>query len=375
MSWRESILMETIEVPGGEPLLGVLPGEGVGTEVTDAALEVLRALEAAGGRPVMVEVGGVIGLDAERTLGSALPEEAFAFCAGILARGGAILNGPGGGRYVYDLRRRLELFLKISPIQAQHALLDSSPLRPGLLAGLDLLIVRENLGGVYQGASEEIIQVDGTREVRHEVSHLESDVRRFMGAAARLAQARRGQLTVVIKDAGMNAFSMLWRECAKEAAAREGVTCSAVDVDLMAYQLIERPLAFDVVAASNLFGDVLSDLAAVLLGSRGLSFSGNFTVSGAGVYQTNHGAAYDLAGSDRANPVGQILSLAMALRESLGLEREARACEAGIRRVWDEGVRTADLAAVGETPVGTAEMASRISEAAGLELASALELP
>ncbi len=373
-SWRECILARPVAAREPAPLLGVIAGEGVGPEVSEAALEVLCALGRAGGRAVEVERGGgPIGTEAERLGGSALPESAVDFCAGILARGGAILNGPGGGRYVYELRRRLGLFLKISPIQARNALASSSPLRAELLGEIDLLIVRENLGGAYQGASRERTHSDGDREIGLQVIHRESHIRRFMDAAARLAAARRGELTVVLKDAGMSSFSALWRECGEEAAARHGVNCTTIDVDLMAYRLIERPAAFDVIAASNLLGDVLSDLAAVLLGGRGLSFSANFTTLGEAVYQTNHGAAYDLAGSDRANPVGHILALAMALRESLGLELEARACEAGIRRVWDEGVRTADLAADGEASVGTAEMASRISEAAGLELAGSLE--
>lgn len=371
-AWRESILDPSIEPPAAAPLIGAIPGEGVGPEVTDAALAVLAALERAGGRGVEVVVGGgPIGVEAESSLGSATPAEVLAFCSDVLARGGAILNGPGGGRYVYELRSRLGLFLKISPIQARTAYPRASPVRPELLGDVDLLIVRENLAGAYQGNSEEILHADGEREVRQTVTHLESDVRRFMVAAARLARARRGELTVVVKDGGMGAFSGLWRECAEEAAESVGVACTAIDVDLMAYRLIERPGAFDVIAASNLLGDVLSDLAAVLLGSRGLSFSGNFGPRGEGVYQTNHGAAYDLAGSDRANPVGHILALAMCLRESFGMVEEARACEAGIRRVWEEGFRTADIAAPEEPSVGTAEIAARIADAAAEELARA----
>lgn len=373
-SWRECILAGPIAAREPAPLLGVIAGEGVGPEVSEAALGVLRALERAGGRAVAVERGGgPIGTEAERLLGSPLPEPAVDFCAGILARGGAILNGPGGGRYVYELRRRLELFLKVSPIQARNALALASPLRAELLGEIDLLIVRENLGGAYQGVSRERMHSDGDREIGLHVIHRESHIRRFMDAAARLAAARRGELTVVLKDAGMSAFSTLWRDCGEEAAARRGVRCTTIDVDLMAYRLIERPASFDVIAASNLLGDVLSDLAAVLLGARGLSFSGNFTTLGEGIYQTNHGAAYDLAGSDRANPVGHILALAMALRESLGREREAAAVEAGVRQVWKAGLRTADLARAGEGAVGTAEIAARIAEAAAGELALALE--
>jgi 3-isopropylmalate dehydrogenase len=371
--WLEAIREPTRQAREHTALIGVLAGEGVGPEVTGAALEVLRALEQAGGRQVAVEHGGPIGLAAKRIRGSALPREAIEFCSDVFDRGGAILNGPGGGRYVYDLRKRLELFLKISPIQVRNGLVEPSPLRPERLTGVDLLVVRENLGGVYQGRSGESESASGGREIHHELAYGQRDVRRFLAAAARLASSRRGELTVVIKDAGLEQFSALWCECAQEAAARYGVRWSAVDVDLMVYRLMERPASFDVIACSNLFGDVLSDLAAVALGARGLSFSGNFTPRGDGVYQTNHGSAHDIAGSDRANPAGQILSLAMLLRESLGMEREADACEAGLRRVWADGVRTADVPAGGERIVGTAEMASLVAEAAADELTVAVQ--
>jgi 3-isopropylmalate dehydrogenase len=351
------------------PLIGVIPGEGAGPEVIEAALAVLRDLEHAGGRQVHVEHGGRVGLAAVKTHGTALPQEALDFCASVIARGGGVLSGPGGGRYVYDLRKALELFVKVSPIQASNGLAHVAPVRTRASGDIDLLIVRENLEGVYQDAGERVS--DGSwRGIRHELRYGERELRRFLGAAARLARVRSGELTVVVKDAGLGAFSALWRECAQEAAGATGVACKAVEVDLIVYQLLERPHAFDVIAASNLFGDVLSDLAAALVGSRGMSFGASFTPRGGGVYQTNHGAAYDIAGQDRANPVGQILSLAMLLRESLDMTQEAEACEAGVRQVWEQGYRTADIAEAGATVVGTSELARRIAEAAGAELVS-----
>jgi 3-isopropylmalate dehydrogenase len=149
------------------------------------------------------------------------------------------------------------------------------------------------------------------------------------------------------------------------------VQLSIVDLDLMAYRLIQEPQSFDVVAAPNLFGDVLADIGALLLGSRGLSFSGNYNEAGNGVYQTNHGSAYDLVGTDRANPLGQIFALAMLLREGFGLEREAAAIEGAVRALWDEGLRTEDLARPGTRIVGTREMGHQVAHRAGqiLELA------
>jgi 3-isopropylmalate dehydrogenase len=375
---RDGDWLDCVVEPGGArracaPLIGALPGEGVGPEVVAAALKVLSRMEEEGGRAVDVEFGGAIGREAERESGSPLPDDVVRFCQSVFDRGGAVLNGPGGGRYVYELRRRLRLFFKLTPVQARTSLPDASPLKPETLEDVDLLIVRENLGGVYQGRSSEHAGEDGRRRVRHEFSDAEDDVRRFLDAAARLAGARDGRLTVVAKEAGVPGTSALWRECAMAAAEAHAVDCSMIDVDLMAYRLVASPREFDVVAASNLCGDVLSDLGAVLLGTRALSFSGNFTTRGEGVYQTNHGAAYDLAGSDRANPAGQLLSLAMLLRLSLGMEREAEAIEAGIRRVWSEGGRTADLGAGNGRALGTGELAALVAEAAADHLGRVLD--
>lgn len=366
--WRNCVLDREAEPAPAAPLIGALPGEGIGAEVVESALEVLRGLEPAGGHPVKVERGGPIGLTAERTTGSALPDETASFCKQVFARGGAILTGAGGGRYVYDLRTRFDLFLKLVPVVSRFGLPEASPLRPDAIRKVDLLLVRENLGGIYQGTSEQNLDGSGGRTIRHSFETSESNLRRFLTAAARLAAGRRGVLTVVIKQGGTPVLADLWRACGSEAAAAAAIDCSFVDVDLMAYQLIRDPQQFDVIAAPNLAGDVLSDLAAVLVGSRGLSFSGNFSPSGPAVYQTNHGAAHDIAGHDVANPVGQILSLAMLLRESLGLEREARAIEDAVRYVWTTGLRTADIAAPGERVIGTREMAARIAEAAATQL-------
>ncbi len=179
--------------------------------------------------------------------------------------------------------------------------------------------------------------------------------------AAELAASRRKKLTVVIKDGGLPTVSALWRDLGREAAAASGVALRVLDIDLTAYLLIQEPLAFDVIAASNLFGDVLADLGAVLLASRGMSFSGNFSETGAAVYQTNHGSALDLAGKDRANPIGQISSLAMMLRESFGLHREAAWIEEATGEVLQFGFRTFDVASPGTIVVGTEEMGRRIA--------------
>jgi len=347
---------------GNRRSVGVLPGEGIGPEVTSAALTVLSALAAVPGAPRFdVRVGGAIGREAELASGRALTEEVARFCAHTFAAGGAVLCGPGGSRFVYDLRRRFDLFCKLSPLRPIAALAGAGRLRAEALNGTDVLIVRENCGGVYQGEWREMSGPDG-RVAEHAFRYSETQVRRLVETAARLAGARRGRLCVVVKDGGVPSVTALWRDLGREAAARAGVDASFVDVDLAGYRLIQEPQAFDVVACPNLFGDVLADLGAVLLGSRGVSFSGNFAASGAAVYQTNHGSAHDLRGADRANPIGQIASLAMMLRESFGLAREAALVEGAVEDVLRGGHRTFDVAEPGSTVVGTSELARRVAE-------------
>jgi 3-isopropylmalate dehydrogenase len=342
--------------------VGVLPGEGIGPEVIGAALRVLSALESAGPCRFDVCHGGAIGREAELASGQPLTEEVAAFCGDVFADGGAILAGPGGGRFVYDLRKRFRLFCKLSPLRPWNALAHTGRVRPEFLDRVDVLLVRENLGGVYQGEWREAETPEG-RVAEHAFRYSEPQVRRILEVAAALAAQRWGTLAVAVKTAGIPAVSTLWRELAEQACSRAGVRAACVDIDLLAYRLIQEPQTLDVLVAPNLFGDILADLGAVLLASRGLSFSGNFSDEGAAVYQTNHGAAHDLEGSDRANPIGQIASLALMLRESFGLGREAAWIEAAVEEVLGLGFRTFDVALPGAAPVGTAEMGERIAAA------------
>jgi 3-isopropylmalate dehydrogenase len=345
-------------------VVGVLPGEGVGPEVVECALQVLQNVAESSGVSVELRTGGSIGRDAEKTDGRPLSAEVIEFCEETFVAGGAVLNGPGGGRYVYDLRKRFDLFFKISPLRVRHGAPDAAWLKPAALRGVDILVARENSGGVYQGSWSESLSASGQRLAEHRLTYSEEQVRRFLHAAARLASSRRGDLTVVWKESGVPAVSRLWRDVAADCAAAHGVRFRMVDVDLMAYRLVQEAPTFDVIAAPNLFGDVLADLGAVLLGSRGVSYSGNYSEQGHAVYQTNHGAAYDLAGTDRANPVGQILSAAMMLRESFGLWSQADAVEAAVSALWREGWRTADVQVPSARLVGTREMGRRVAERA-----------
>jgi 3-isopropylmalate dehydrogenase len=360
--WTDAVFRERPRA-SGTLTVGVLPGEGVGPDVIAAALAVLSAVESMSDARFETSTGGAIGRASEASSGRALTDDVCGFCDEVFQRGGAVLAGPGGGRFVYDLRRRFDLFCKISPLQPIAALMDAGRMKAQSVAGADILLVRENVGGVYQGEWREIADEREGRLCEHSFRYSERQVRRILGVAARLAAGRRGRLSVVIKDSGVPGMSALWRDLGREEAASAGVEVGFVDIDLAAYRLMQEPLTFDVIAAPNLFGDVLADLGAVLLASRGVSFSGNFSDAGAAVYQTNHGSAHDLAGQGRANPLGQVASLAMMLRESFGLAREAGWIDAAVEEVMRHGFRTFDVAEPGTTVVGTAEMGDRIAAA------------
>lgn len=339
-----------IAVP--DPLVvGVLSGEGVAPDLVVAALRVLEAIAAT--HDLAVEV--VHGPPADR---SGMSPDVEAFLRGVFARGGAVLAGAVSGRFVYDVRRELDLFCKLIPVHPWEALLDASPFRPDHVRGVDLVVVRENASGLYQGRGRR----EGGR-AEHCFGYSLDEVERIVAVAARIAAGRRRRLTVVVKDGGLPELSALWREGAGAACSPLGIVPSFVDVDLCAYQLLRDPAALDVVVAPNLFGDILADLSALLLGGRGVSYSGNFAASGAAIYQTNHGAAFDLAGAGAANPVGQICALAMLLRESAGRPAAADAILAAVDRVWQDGWRTRDVALPEHRVVGTAELTDLVVEA------------
>jgi 3-isopropylmalate dehydrogenase len=343
-----------------KPVIGILKGEGVGSEVISAALSVLTALESSSELRFELRHGGAIGTEAEAQCGKPLSAEVIEFCRNIFADGGAILAGPGGGRFVYDLRREFDLFCKISPLHPCPALIADNRLKPEHVRGVDILLVRENVAGLYQGNWRENSSHNGERKAEQSFSYTENEVRRILTVTARIAAERRGHFHVIVKDGGVPAITKLWRDCALEIARAGSVQCHVLNVDLAVYRVIQHPQEFDVIVSSNLFGDILADLGGVLLGSRALSFSGNFSSAGAAVYQTNHGAAYDLAGKNQANPAGQIYSLAMLLRESFGLVREADLIETALAEIWRKGSRTADLVHDGN-PLGTSEMAERVT--------------
>jgi 3-isopropylmalate dehydrogenase len=343
----------------GCQVIGLLPGTGIGPEVTDVALRVLRAVEETLGLSFEIRRGGPIGEAAEQVCGAALSDSVVTFCTEVFRDGGAILSGPGGGRYVYDLRRQFELFCKLAPVRSWPALSGLGCLRPAACPELDLLFVRDNCGGVYQG-NWRVERDDRGETAYHAFSYSESEVRRLARVAVSLAANRRGRVHVIVKRGGVPAVSELWQRVALEVATTHPVQVVIINADFAAFELVQHPELFDVILTPNLFGDILVDLSAVLQGSRGVTFSGNFAADGRAVYQTNHGCAHDLAGTDTANPAGQLLALAMLLRESFAQPGAAALIESGLTAAWDSGCRTADLAVPGCQVLGTRAMGEAV---------------
>jgi 3-isopropylmalate dehydrogenase len=327
-----------------------------------ATIEVLRAAGSRSGTELTLREGGLIGTAADRASGRPLTAEVIDFCESMWADGGAVLCGPGGGRFVYDLRARFDLYCKLVPIRPLPALHDAGVLRPAARDGVDLLIVRENAGGCYFGEWARV-QVNGTAEARHAFRYRADEVARVVRVAVRLAQARRQRLALVVKPNGVPAVSQLWTEVFRDLVSGQGLAARILEIDNAAYQVVAAAREFDVIVAPNDFGDVLGDVAALLLGSRGVSYSANFGPTGRAVYQTSHGAAWDLAGTGTANPIGMVLAGALMLRESLGLSGAAAAIEAAVARTLAAGFRTADVATPSSTVVGTREMGRRIAGA------------
>lgn len=353
-------------IPGWKPapqrkqyLVGVLAGEGIGPEIIAAALQVLEAIAHRMGVLLSIRIGGKIGTEAYRQTGTVLTPEVIEFCRSVFDQGGSVLCGPAGGRFVYELRARFDLFCKIAPVRPLVSLLEVGAVKPEKRKGVDVLIVRENTAGVYFGRWEDRKAESGL-VAAHQFEYREGEVERIVRVALELARRRRGHLTMALKTEGIPSISRLWLETAERLVQGSGVSLEVLQVDNAVFQLIQSAGKFDVVVTSNLFGDILADCAGVLLGSRGLCFSGNFGTAGKAVYQTGHGGADDLKGRDLANPVGQILSLAMMFQVSFGLTDLTTHILAAIEKTLLAGWRTADIAGPGTRTVGTRELGRRI---------------
>jgi 3-isopropylmalate dehydrogenase len=269
--------------------------------------------------------------------------------------------GPGGDRFVYELRERFNLFCKFTPIQPLAELRDAGALKPEIVDSVDILAVRDNSEGIYQGSWETEIDASGVTVAHHRFHYSEPVVARLMTVALRAASHRRRRLHVILKPGGVPSISDLWRASWQKLAGQFDVEVCEQEVDNAVYQLVTNPRQFDVIISPNLFGDVMADCASSLLASRGLSYSGNFNGHGNAAYQTGHGAARDIAGLGVANPTGQILSLAMMLRESFNWPEAAARLVEAVRTTLASGICTRDVATAGCTTVGTEEFGKAVA--------------
>lgn len=345
----------------------LLPGDGVGPEVTAEARQVLAAVaETFGHRFSFSEapVGGAA-IDAS---GNPLPADTLAACQGAAA---VLLGAVGGPRWsspdasvrpeqgLLELRQELGLFANLRPVRVFPALTSRAPLREDLLDGVDLLFVRELAGGLYYGPRSED---DGSGTAHDTLVYTTAEVERIARIGFRAAAQRRRRLASVDK-ANVLASMRLWRRTVTEVAGEfPQVELEHVLVDACAMRLMRTPADFDVVLAGNLFGDILSDEAATLAGSLGLLPSASLGEGRIGLYEPVHGSAPDIAGSGLANPIGAILSAAMLLRHSLELDEEARAVEKAVAAALAEGWRTPDLSRPGESSCSTQAMGAAIRE-------------
>jgi len=350
----------------------LLPGDGIGPEIIAEARHVLEAVAAIGNHSFSF-VEGLIGGCAIDQNGSALPTDTVDAC---LSADAVLLGAVGGPKWsnpkasvrpeqgLLGLRKAMGVFANLRPVAVADALIESSPLRPERVRGVDILIVRELTGGLYFGKPQGPETIDGQRAAVDTLRYKESEIRRVLQLAFELARGRRNKVTSVDK-ANVLASSRLWREIADEVAADyPDVACEHILVDACAMYLINRPADFDVIVTENMFGDILSDEASMITGSLGMLPSASLGNPGSpGLYEPIHGSAPDIAGKGIANPLATILSAAMLLRSSLGLADEANAVENAVARVLAGGARTADIARPGEQTIGTREMGKKVVDA------------
>jgi len=350
--------------------LTILPGDGIGPEVTDQAVKVLQAVADGFGHQLQFQKKNIGGA-ALSAVNDPLPADTIQACFDSSAVLLGAVGSPAFDHYpnhlrpeagLLRLRRELGAYANLRPAICFSALEDCSPLRPDLVRGADIMIVRELLGGLYFGEPRSIAGTPGSRVATNTMTYGEPAIERIARVALDLAVKRRRKVLSVDK-ANVLECSRLWREvvtrCAKD---YPGVQLSHMYVDSAAMSLVQRPKDFDVLLTENMFGDILSDQAGGVVGSLGLLASAS--IGGpVGVYEPVHGSAPDIAGKGIANPLGAILSAALLLRHSFQLETEAACIENAVTAVLNQGSRTADLVRAGQNPVPTSEMGRKVVEA------------
>jgi 3-isopropylmalate dehydrogenase len=355
--------------------IAVLPGDGIGPEIVRQAVKIIERLKADG---LAVETATApIGGAGYEAAGDPLPDATLE-----LARGAdAILLGAVGGpkfdtldrplrpeQGLLRIRKALGLFTNLRPAMVYEELADASSLRPELVAGLDIMILRELTGDIYFGSPRGRRTLDnGEREGFDTMKYSESEIRRIAHVGFAIAR-RRGKKLCSVDKANVLDTSILWREVVNE-VAREypDVELSHMYVDNAAMQLVRAPKQFDVIVTGNIFGDILSDEASMLTGSIGMLPSASLDANNKGLYEPIHGSAPDIAGRDIANPLATILSVAMMLRYTFANEAAATRIESAVRKVLRDGVRTGDIAKPGERTVGTEQMGDAVVAALGAQ--------
>jgi 3-isopropylmalate dehydrogenase len=356
-----------------EAQIVLLPGDGIGPEVVAEGARVLRAVAETFGHHFEMATHAIGGcaIDSE---GTALPESTLAACR----QSQAILLGAVGGpkwddpqarvrpeQGLLKIRKELGLFANLRPITVLPELVHSSPLKPDIVAGVDILFFRELTGGLYFGEAGTRPAKDGSGdEAFNTMIYTTGEVERIVRLAAQAARKRRKKVTSVDK-ANVLEVSRLWRRTFERVMKTEfpDVQAENILVDAAAMYLISRPRSFDVIVTENMFGDILTDEGSMLPGSMGMLPSASLGASGPGLYEPIHGSAPDIAGQGIANPLATILAAAMLLRHSLQLEAEAVAVEQAVHRVLQQGYRTKDLAAQGAPWVTTEQMGRLVVDA------------
>ncbi|MCE5257704.1 MAG: 3-isopropylmalate dehydrogenase [Chloroflexi bacterium] len=346
--------------------IAVLPGDGIGEDVTGEAKKVLEAVAERFGHQFMF-TSALVGGAAIDAFGVPLPEDTLALCR----KSDAVLFGAVGGpkwddptkpvrpeQGLLGLRKGLGLYANLRPVRLNPLLVDASTIKPEVLAGTDLVVVRELTGGIYFGARG---RTDDGKSAYDTMTYTTHEIERVLRVAFELARKRRRHVTSVDK-ANVLECSRLWRETASQMAAQyPDVQFEHLLVDSCAMHLIRRPASFDVIVTENMFGDILTDEASMLAGSMGMLPSASLGEGTRGLYEPIHGSAPDIAGKGIANPLAAILSSALLLRYSLNLETEAAAVEAAVDQALAEGYRTSDLASPGMRVCGTSEMGNLVA--------------
>jgi len=361
--------------------LAVLPGDGIGVDVTTEAIKVLQAIGSKFDHDFNLHYGLVGGIAIDKT-GEALPKETLKMCQGCQA---VLLGAVGGPKWddltvkvrpedgLLALRKSLGLFANLRPVKVFPVLADSTNLKPEVIRGVDFIFVRELTGGLYFGKPKRQWQTSRGRRAIDSMAYSEQEIERIIRVGFELARGRRKKLISVDK-ANVLESSRLWRQVAVEVAEDyPDIEMEYMLVDACAMRLIQNPKYLDVLVTENTFGDILTDEASMLAGSMGMLASASLAgvpqeeVSIFGLYEPIHGSAPRRAGLNLANPIAIILSIAMMLRYSLGLSQEAQTIEAAVEGVLNEGYRTYDIVDEGKIKVGTKEMGDLIAKKVGGE--------